>query len=80
MEKGEGDFAQALKIFGQEEKSMNFTKVKKDYKKLLAAAHPDKISSMNLSKEILNVVHENFIKIQDAFDEIEKESKKKRSA
>lgn len=77
---GKDDIEGALAVFNQTKKRFNLDKVKKEYKKMLAAAHPDRISNLDLAEDLNKVAHENFIKIQTSYEIIIKESKKIKSS
>jgi DnaJ like chaperone protein len=47
--------------------------IKKRYRELVQAYHPDKISSKGLPDEFVQLAHEKFREIQSAYEEIKKE-------
>ncbi|MCO4794448.1 MAG: DnaJ domain-containing protein [Bacteriovoracaceae bacterium] len=64
--KNKKDLRGALKIFGMS-KNPEKDDVKKRYKKLAQAKHPDRLASKGLPKEMEKIASENFAVIQEAY-------------
>lgn len=63
---------QAYKVLGCHSSDPD-EKIKKQYRVLVQSYHPDKISSKGLPEEFLQLAHEKFREIQDAYEKIKKE-------
>ncbi len=65
------DEENALRIFGFQQNPGNDI-LKKAYKKLATSRHPDKMSGQAMDEELTKIVHNNFSKIQSAWDLLKK--------
>jgi len=73
---GQKDLETAMSIFNitADEPNMD-KKIKKIYKNLAKSAHPDRLAGKGLPEKYMNLAHENFVKIQAAYDIIKEKSK-----
>jgi hypothetical protein len=69
--KAKNDIKVAFTFFDADE-STSFEEIKKRYKKLAAQKHPDKLSAKGIPKSFEGIAHENFTRLQSAYDMIAK--------
>lgn len=65
--KGKNDIKGALALFGLKEDATS-DQIKKAYKKISMLKHPDRLASKGIPKAFEEVAHENFTRIQSAYD------------
>lgn len=63
---------QAYQVLGCDPEDSD-DQIKKQYRNLVHAYHPDKISSKGLPEEFIQLAHDKFRQIQTAYDEIKQE-------
>lgn len=76
QEKKKTALEEAYNILGVN-KNDNFVTIKRAYRKLMSKHHPDKLSSKNLTKDMLELAKQKAQKIQLAYDFLKKEKKLK---
>ena len=69
--KGKNDTKGALALFGLKEDASS-EQIKKAYKKISMLKHPDRLASKGIPKAFEEVAHENFTRIQSAYELIKK--------
>ncbi len=69
--KGKNDIKGALSLFGLKEDA-TADQIKKAYKKISMLKHPDRLASKGIPKAFEEIAHENFTRIQSAYELIKK--------
>ncbi|MFT6604604.1 MAG: DnaJ like chaperone protein, partial [Bacteriovoracaceae bacterium] len=69
--KGKNDIKGALSLFGLKEDA-TAEQIKKAYKKISMLKHPDRLASKGIPKAFEDIAHENFTRIQSAYELIKK--------
>lgn len=65
--KGKNDIKGALALFGLKEDASS-EQIKKAYKKISMLKHPDRLASKGIPKAFEEIAHENFTRIQSAYE------------